>query len=200
MSTLTRLASMVTIGSLLILSTPSYAIFAGFYTGLQAGVGKSHYDTAARAGLTTATKLDDRNFAGRAFFGYQIDEHWATEIGYTRYTKSKFNGMNGGTSNGVLRQRSVEIAGKGILPVGAGFAAYATVGAALLTTKADANLNAQSTTFTASQHDIHLLWGGGLRYELTQYTAMAASWMRTQARHQIRNLDFFSVNLAYHFG
>lgn len=193
------LVAILASASLLGVSTLANAALPGFYLGGQAGWGDTHYNSDA----TGATSKKDTGLAGRIFTGYQFDQNWAAELGYTRFHNSTatYNlGAGAGNATITLKEQAIDLVGKGILPLQDGFALYGKLGAAWL----DAKASASNATIEGSdtEHKILPTFGVGLSYDITPNVPVDISWNRIQkvGNTNLESTDFFSLGIAYNFG
>lgn len=166
------------------ISAVASAAAPGFYVGLQGGYGDTHYANA---------DSNSGGIAGRASAGYQFDQNFAVEAGYTQFSNTSFPG------GGKIQQYAADLVGKGILPITRSFSAFGKVGAAYVNAKASGS-GAPGVT-----KDIFLpTFGAGVSYDVTPNIPVSIGWDRIQkvgnSTNFIRSSDFFYAGVAYNFG
>lgn len=164
----------------------------GIYVNGQLGYANTNYDSP-----TPRLNVDSTGFAWRAAGGYQFTQNWAAELGYTSFPNTDFTvkGLNLDLAN--VKQYAIDLVAKGMLPVSNGFGLFGTLGAAYLHAKADTFLgNAGSTS------KIQPTFGLGASYDITNNLPVTVSWQHIQKTggSDLKNTDFYSVGLEYHFG
>lgn len=185
------------------LSSATLAAAPGFYLEGQLGWSKANYSTTdsdfVNAGLTSSG-VDTSGLGGRVGAGYQFNQNWAAELGYTRYANVKYkNTSYSGVNYGdlTLKNSTIDIVGKGILPLDNGFNVFGKLGLAYAKVSADF-LGSRNV---ATDSKWRPTYGVGAGYDFNQNVTADVSWMRVQkGGDSIRNLDLISAGVAYHFG
>jgi OOP family OmpA-OmpF porin len=97
-----------------------------------AGVVGSRYDfDTAGAGAVSGDNHSGTKAAGKIYGGYNIDNTWAVEAGYTDFGKRDYNYTVGGAAGGLHTDaHSYYVAGKGTWPVARDFAVFGKLGVA----------------------------------------------------------------------
>jgi OOP family OmpA-OmpF porin len=161
---------------------------------------------------TLDTNLDkikfakDRSFGilGRGAIGYQFDQNWAAEIGYDWMASKKFNATDDKSGNWVkLNQSVIDIAGKGIYPLGNNFNVYGKLGVAYLTTRVKAqNWLPIGSTVNVKEHVFAPEAAVGVSYDITQNVSVDTSFnhIQTIGKNRPGNIDFMTVGVGYNFG
>jgi OOP family OmpA-OmpF porin len=183
--------------SLLAASAP--AVVPGFYLGAQVGQNNTSYTTST-AGLTSTTGTSTKGAGARFYGGYQFDQNWAAELGYSAIPNATFNGMNTTANNGSINHSAWTFLGKGIMPLNNGFELFAKAGLASSSAKPDANLRAVSTIYTGNKSATSFAWGVGAAYDINCNMAVDLSFHRIQGKNNIRNNDLFAIGASYNFG
>ena len=174
-------------------STAATAALPGFYVGGQAGLGNTHYTSDDVDGINSAS-IDNTNFAGRLLGGYQFDNNWAFEMGYTQFTQSRFTNIQPGNVSGNIKEYSVDALGKGILPLDNGFGLFGELGLAYVSAKSSGGIS-------GSAHHINPAFGAGASYDVTANIPVFIAWNHTQKLGgDVPNTDLFSLGVAYNFG
>lgn len=97
-----------------------------------AGVVGSRYDfDSAGAGAVSGDNHSGTKAGGKIYGGYNIDNTWAVEAGYTDFGKRSYNYSVGGAAGGLNTDaHSYYVAGKGTWPVARDFAVFGKLGVA----------------------------------------------------------------------
>lgn len=172
----------------------------GFYVGIQGGYSDTHFSQGdiSMTGTGLSTSIKDHGLASRAFAGYQFNENWAGELGYTRFNDTRLNNIKDkeGHSypNGSLKEHALDLVAKGTWPLADQFNIYAKLGvAAIEAYGADTVTNDFGTK-------INPTFGAGISYELNRQVPIDISWTRIQKwGGNIPNADFFAIGIAYKF-
>lgn len=184
------------------LSSATLAAAPGFYVGGQLGWSKADYSTSDLSvpSVITNTGVDNSGLGGRLSAGYQFNQNWAAELGYTKYANVKFKDVTViGTNIGqvAVKNDAIDIVGKGILPLDNGFNVFGKLGMSYVKVKVDA------TTVNlriADDNKWRPTFGLGAGYDFNQNVTADISWMRVQNGGSVRNLDLISAGVGYHFG
>ena len=139
------------------------------------GVGVASADHDFSTAGATNTNADGWKASGKLFAGYEINQNWGAEIGYTDFRKSDasytFNGVNGrAESDG----HSTYLAAKYSVPVNEQFSAYGKLGAAY-------NKTTMSSTTPGLNYDDGraTAYGAlGVQYKLNQNVSLVAEYER----------------------
>lgn len=180
-------------GSILAVATLSYASgvqaadAGGWYFGL--GVGRSdakktgswaeQADAALLAnGITSTTTIGGGDTAWKLYAGYQFNENFAAEGGYTHL--GKFGGTSvitapaAATASGTWDADAVHLAAVGIAPIGKQFSAFGKLGLAY--SRLRVNLAAPGAGVNPSNSRLQPALGLGLKYDFTKQFGLRAEW------------------------
>ena len=188
---------LASLASAFLMANASAAVDSGAYVGGQAGWGTIHQDGFS----TSHNNSSDSGLAGRLFAGYQVNQNFAAEMGYTKFknesTKATFGLI---TATGSIKTYAVDLVAKGIMPLQNGVSLYGKLGAAYLNETAHASVGSFSASTTQSK--ILPTFGAGVSYDLTQNVATDLSWTRIQkvGSTDLNSTDLVALGLAYHFG
>lgn len=154
--------------------------------------------------------VDDRGLAGRVFVGYQFNENWAAELGYTKFHNTKYDDIvappgvvipsEDDEDDASIKASAVDLVAKGILPLGNCFNLYGKLGAAYLITSGG------DDEFEEGKNKLEPTFGAGISYDITPNVPVDLSWNRIQRvggnrdEHPIGSTDLFSLGIAYNFG
>lgn len=151
---------------------------AGPYVGV--GVASAaHYDLAGATGAMTSASTTSRYKAsGKIFGGYDFNQTWGVEAGYTDIRKSDYNyTLSDGTTTGTAKAggNAFYVAGKATLPINAQFSAYGKLG---VTDNQRTLSDANTAAFNTSQSNTELYGAVGVQYKLNQQVAVVAEYER----------------------
>jgi OOP family OmpA-OmpF porin len=146
-----------------------------------AAVGAAQAQTANTApksyiglGAATADTNDGYKTSAKIFGGYEFDQHWGVEAGYTDFRKSNLNSFeNGKIYSANSDGYGTYVAGKYTAPINDQFSAYGKLGVAY--SKRDFD-SASGLSF--SQHDTGAYAGVGVEYKLNQNVSLNAEYER----------------------
>ncbi len=192
-------ATLLSISAMLTMSQTVSAAADGFYVSGKVGQSYLSYDVSD-AGLTSATSVDKKGFAGIIDLGYQFDENWAVDLAYWAVGEEDFLSMNNTTANGKLDTSAWNLSGKGILPFNNDWAVYGKAGLARATVKPDGALASTSTIFNSNKNKNVISWAIGAEYEANDNILVDFSFNRLQTRTFFKNVNLYAVGLSYHFG
>ena len=114
---------------------------------------------------------DNTSVAGKAFGGYQLDETFAVEVGYTYLGKFKASPPGGGSDE--AKVQALEASVLATWQFGPKAAVFGRFGAYYANVRED-------TSFAGSfaNNNVDLTFGAGVRYNLTPKLALRAEWQR----------------------
>lgn len=138
-----------------------------------------HYNLAGTSGSVTSTSsTDGYKASGKIFAGYDFDQTWGVEAGYTDFRKSNYNytlTQGSAAGNAQADGHSFYVAGKATLPINEQFSAYGKLGAA----DNKSTLSSASTpAFNISESKTELYGALGVQYKLNQKVALVAEYER----------------------
>jgi len=217
----------------------------GFYLGGLLGWGKVHEENISRGDMNavTSSAIKSNNFttnsfknsgvdsgaAGRLFAGYQFNENWAAEMGWSKFRNMTTNASLSGidkvsglpyqsTASGTLKTDAFDLVAKGIYPITNNINVYGKLGVAYLMQRANASVHVSETAKRGSvpvnalsksgsgsnnEHKIYPTFGVGATYEFTQNVAADLSWNRIQktgGSKSMASTDLVGVGLIYSIG
>lgn len=176
-------------------STAANAALPGFYAGGQLGYGHTSW-TNSDLHVNSAS-IDQDGLAGRVFGGFEFNENWAAELGYTRFPNTDVKNINGvaGNNGDINNQYDIDLVAKGILPLANSFSMYGKLGGAY------AKASSSRDLITSSSR-VYPTFGVGLSYDITPNVPVDLSWNRVQKVNNgpIPSTDLFAVGVAYNFG
>jgi OOP family OmpA-OmpF porin len=192
--------SAVTAVLTLMLATGASAANNGIYLGGAAGWGDIYQSdiTAELNGSHSSTS----GFSGRVFEGYQFNENFGLEAGYT-----KFHDVN--IDNDIhdvdtkLKSYSVDLVAKGTIPLQNNFGLFGKLGVAYLNEDFDASTTSNGDMINAGASISKVLptFGAGVSYDINKNVVADVSWMRIQAvgNTSLQSTDTAMLGLSYHF-
>ncbi len=221
-----------------VVAANAYAAAPGFYLGGQLGWGKVHQQgithqdmnelmTQGLSNHYTESSFDhdskDTGLAGRLFAGYQFNENWATELGWTKFknmtTKANTSGKDlvrdgnafAAHASGTVKTDAIDLVAKGIYPIQDNINVYGKLGAAYLMSRADASASLSEPLSDISiagkgsshEHKFYPTFGVGVSYDFTPNVAADLSWNRIQkvgSSSTMASTDLVGVGLTYFIG
>jgi OOP family OmpA-OmpF porin len=158
------------------------------------GIATADHENSSVGGLTNFSS-DGYKASGKIFGGYEFDQNWGAEAGYTDFRNSNFNYSNNGTNaSGRTKGSSYYIAGKYNMPVNDQFAVYGKLGLQHSERKLEsAVLNAKNT-------DTGAYGAVGVQYNLNQQVALTAEYERYgKSKDFGAKADVWTVGARYSF-
>lgn len=170
----------------------------GWYAGGQIGWGDTHYssdDFSANYPINNTGTIDVTGLAGRIFAGYQINNYFGVELGYTQFSNTHVKDINGISGlNGSVSEYAVDMSGKGTLPLGNYFGLNGKLGLAYVNANSHGGLD-------GTQYRFNPTFGVGVAWWATANVPIEASWTRIQKiGGNIPSTDLFTVGISYYFG
>jgi opacity protein-like surface antigen len=134
--------------------------------------------------------------SAKVFGGYDFNQNWGVEVGYTDFRDSDFSyTQNGKGVNGTANGHSFYIAGKGTAPINEQFAAYGKLGVAYSTR----NIST-STGLNVDNDDTGVYAAAGLQYNVAPQVALIAEYERYGKRKDFgAKADVITVGAKYSF-
>ncbi|CAM4431346.1 MAG: Outer membrane protein A [Legionellaceae bacterium] len=182
------------------LSSAALAAAPGFYVGGQLGWSKADYSASDLSAPYSVGDVKNSGLGGRISAGYQFNQNWAAELGYTKYKNVDFNNVsNDGQVIGdlKLKHQAIDLVAKGILPLDNGFNVFAKAGVAYV--KQTFDLKNPQPSLSDDEKKWRPTYGLGAGYDFNQNVSTDISWMRIQNGSSINNLDLISAGVSYHF-
>ncbi len=199
-----------------LITTPAAAADMGGYIGLAAGQSRADIDrggidaTFASLGLTASTNVDETDIGWKIYGGYQFNQYFAVEGGYTDLGEATFNSTitsgGSGTGNGEWKAYSIDLSALGILPIGNQAALFGRAGLSMW--DLDFEFTATGPGGTASESDSEsgaspLLGLGGM-ISVTPNLTVRAEFERhfkvgDEDTTGESDIDLISVGLQYRF-
>jgi OOP family OmpA-OmpF porin len=160
------------------------------------GVGVATADRAdSSVGGLTNFNSDGYKASAKIFGGYEFDQNWGVEAGYTDFRNSDFSYSNNGTNaGGHTKGYGYYVAGKYSVPVNDQFSVYGKLGLQHSERKLEsAALNLKNT-------DTGAYGGVGVQYNLNQQVALTAEYERYgKSKDFGAKADVWTVGARYSF-
>lgn len=182
---------------------------SGIYVGLSGGLGLMNLQQIQGSTITNNTTTisihGDHAFTGRIFAGYDLNQYFAVESGYTYFFTEPYGRLRNNTTKAIYQTNTggnhmvVDLYGKGTLPLVGNFALYSKLGVNLYMARIN-NVNGQS-----NKNNINMSFGAGIDYKLTPNVTANCEWLRFNGNARISSTgyqpdaDVFLIGLRYRF-
>ena len=154
------------------------------------------YVGVAVSGAEIQANDDDWKAGGKVFAGYNLDQNWAVEAGYTRFGNQDINVTSTpGFAQGEVKSSSSYVAAKYAMPLNDRLSAYGKLGVARNERKVDTPFN------TSYSHNDNGVYGAvGLQYALGQNMSLVGEYERYGKQTDVgAKADVVSVGLKVGF-
>jgi OOP family OmpA-OmpF porin len=142
------------------------------YVGIGAATADHDYKLDS-AGIT-GVNSDGYKASAKVFGGYDFDQRYGVEAGYTDFRSSNLNfTQNGATGSGSAKGYGVYVAGKATAPITDEFSAYGKLGVAY----SHRELNT-STGLNSTNHDTGAYAAVGVQYNISPQVGLTAEYER----------------------
>lgn len=161
------------------------------------GVGVATADHQYNLPGATGVSSDGYKASGKIFGGYDIDQTWGVEAGYTDFGKSKASyTLNGVPGTAESDGHSFYVAGKATAPITDQFSIFGKVGAA----RNKSSLSSTNAVYNTSDSKTELYAGVGAQYNLNQKVALTAEYERYgKSKDFGAKADVFTIGAKYAF-
>ena len=157
-------------------------------TQAQAQTTTPHADVGIGAATADNKSTDDYHTNAKIYGGYEFDQNWGVEAGYTNFDKQD-------TSLGNVKGSGTYVAGKYSMPLGERFTGYGKLGVSYNERK-----YSSSTLGQVNSYDTGLYGGVGVEYKLNQNLALNAEYERYGKDKAFgAKADVYTVGLKYGF-
>jgi len=158
------------------------------------GVATADHENSSAGGLANVDS-DGYKASGKIFGGYEFDQNWGAEVGYTDFRKSDFNYSNAGTNaTGRTKGYGYYVAGKYNYPVNDQFSVYGKLGLQ------HSERKLESAVLNAKNSDTGAYGAVGLQYNLNQQVALTAEYERYgKSKDFGAKADVLTVGARYSF-
>jgi OOP family OmpA-OmpF porin len=162
------------------------------------GVGVATTDRAFNMSGATGVSTEGRKSSGKIFGGYDIDQTWGVEAGYTDFGKSHVDyTLNGAPGRAETGGKSFYVAGKATRPINEQVSVYGKLGAASNKTTLSSSTTA---AYNTSDRKTEVYAGAGVQYNLNQKVALTAEYERYGKKKDFgAKADVVSVGAKYAF-
>jgi opacity protein-like surface antigen len=140
------------------------------------GVGVASADHSYNLSGTSNGKSDGYKASGKIFGGYDFDQTWGVETGYTDFRKSGYDyTLNGLPGRAESDGHSFYVAGKATAPINEQFSVFGKLGAS----NNKSTLSSTTTpAFNRSETKTEVYAGVGAQYNLNQKVALTLEYER----------------------
>jgi OOP family OmpA-OmpF porin len=163
------------------------------YIGLGAATADHDYSISGQK----TTGNDNWKTSAKVFGGYEFNNSWGVEAGYTDFRKSNFNYTNaaGVAGNGSSEGHAVYVAAKGNMPLNDQFSAFGKLGVE------NTHRSLSTTTgVSSSDSDTGAYAGVGVQYNLNRQVALTAEYERYgNKKDNGVKPDVWTVGARYNF-
>jgi OOP family OmpA-OmpF porin len=161
------------------------------------GVGVATVDHTFDLPGTTNTSSDGYKASGKIFGGYDIDQTWGVEAGYTDFRKSHADYTVAGVPGRAESDgHSFYLAGKATAPINEQFSVFGKLGAA----RNKSTLSATTPGLSRDESKTEVYAGLGVQYNLNQKVALTAEYERYgKSKDFGAKADVFTVGAKYAF-
>jgi len=181
-----------------IVSTANATVAPSWYLGLQLGWTDTNY-SANDLGLSSAS-IDSDGFGGRVYAGYQHNENFAFELGYTYFSKTDADNIPvfideepAGTTDGDVKQYAIDATFKPIFPLTYGLAVYGRLGVAYVSP------DESSAIPKSLDSEFNVLYGAGISYDILPNLVADFSYTRINGSGDIQDTEMAAIGIQYHF-
>jgi OOP family OmpA-OmpF porin len=147
-------------------------------------------------GQSDVKELDETDSSWKFIGGYQFNQNFALELGYTDLGSVTISGPGG---NATFESTAFELLGVASLPVADRFSVYGKFGFY----QADSDLNFNLVGFgsgSASESNTDITFGVGLRYDFTRNLGVRAEWQRYgDVGDGATDVDVMSIGVLWKF-
>jgi OmpA-OmpF porin, OOP family len=169
---------------------------AGFYVGGHFGQAKAKdaCDGVSGPGIS----CEDNDTAWKVLAGFQVNKHFAVELGYADFGEVAASGP-GGTIK--IEATAFEAVGIGMLPVADRFSVYGKLG--VYRGETDMNINTVLLQQSESESNTDVTFGFGARFDFTKQLAGRVEWQRYQdvggGEIGESHIDLISIGVLFRF-
>lgn len=189
------------------ISTLAYAVGAGLYMGAQGGMSNVRNRTLDVMTNTTppivSASPSNTGFGGRFFLGGNYNENVAMEFGFTHYAPSTYSPEPSALcGNPQIKQSSLDVLGKGIIPV-SNFDVYGKLGVAYIRQTASGSLSSTEIGpcgSNSSNSAVRPAAALGVSYDLNQNWVADLSYNAIiSGGGTVPSASLVAVGISYHF-
>lgn len=162
----------------------------GFYVGGQAGYGNANYDVSG------ASSTDEGGLAGRAYVGYQFNQFFGLETGFTQFSDNTYKFNFPPVFNGEIKAKTQQwdILAKAGMPFGcSGFRGDIKAGAAYVMSDVDVSGDLHGSD---SDNTWNPAAGASLSYNFNRNFAIDVSYLHTFGSSSTIRRQFNNENVS----
>jgi len=157
------------------------------------GVATADHEDSSVGGLTNINS-DGYKASAKIFGGYEFDQNWGAEVGYTDFRHSDFNYANGVGGSGRTKGYGYYVAGKYNYPVNDQVAVYGKLGLQ------HSERKLESPALNLKDSDTGAYGAVGVQYNLNQQVALTAEYERYgKSKDFGAKADVWTVGARYSF-
>lgn len=159
------------------------------------GLGIANADHSASIPGTTASSSDGWKTSGKIYGGYDFDQTFGVELGYTDFRSSDYSyTLNGVNRTGTSDGKSYYVAGKATMPVNEQFSVFGKLGAA------NNKRTFNDPVFSGSDTKTELYAGVGAQYNFNPKVAVSLEYERYGKNQDIgAKSDVITLGARYSF-
>lgn len=175
----------------------TYTFLNGIQFGGQFGYAYQHYDRKwllKHSGFTSASGIENKDYAGRLFIGYSWNNYIALQGGYLFLKKVSFRHINGSTGDSI-RQTVGDITAKLSLPLKY-FGLYIKPGIAYVHRE---EMELSTTVRIRSENHVAPVLGGGIDAYLTENFTINTEYDHYVRAGDFKAIDYAGLGLTYQF-
>ncbi|WP_167759742.1 porin family protein [Massilia horti] len=164
------------------------------YVGIGVATADHSYPSIVQG--ATDIKGDGYKASAKIFGGYDFNQNYGVEAGYTDFRRSDVSYSQGGIAHkGSDKGYGMYVAGKAMLPINEQLSAYGKLGVAY----SERELN-ETSGLKTSRHDTGAYAGLGLQYNLTKEVALTGEYERYGKTKSFgAKADVWTVGAKYSF-
>lgn len=158
---------------------------------------------------TGTTSCDDKDTSWKMFGGYQINQNFAVELGYSNLGEVRadtpsfvFGGLTVPPATTRIETTAWELVGVGSLPMADRFSLFGKLGLYRAETKIDIAFEGAGSV-TDDDNNVGLTLGVGARYDFTRNLGIRAEWQRysevAAADFGESDVDVISIGVLWRF-
>lgn len=158
------------------------------------GVATADHEDSSN-GVLNNVDSDGYKASGKIFGGYEFNQTWGVEAGYTDFRNSDFNySSNGVNGSGRTKGYGYYVAAKGTMPINEQWSAYGKLGLE------HSERKLESAVLNLKDTDTGAYGAVGLQYNINQQVALTAEYERYgKSKDFGAKADVFTIGARYSF-
>lgn len=163
-----------------------------YYIGVAAAT--ADHEDSSRANISNVDS-DGYKASGKLFGGYEFNQMWGVEAGYTDFRNSDFNYSSAGVNgSGSTKGYGYYVAAKGTIPINDQFSAYGKLGIE------HSQRELRSVVLNSKEDDTGAYGAVGLQYNINQQVALTAEYERYGKNKDFgAKADVWTIGARYSF-